>query len=224
MVTGPRDTMGAPAGGHSGMRASDADREQVVDALKAAFVQERLARDELDARVGRAFAARTYAELAAVTADIPAAPPPAPPPVREQAEPRGGPSVKKLAITCACGVLAAELILFLAVLAVPIYGTLDFAVLANLAGLPLVGGKVLDTWRENHSRGQRPPRPALPALPAQRRPALEGGQGGTIGSDLTYREVRRGVRGRTHLRLTSRTAAGGPATGRQRGLEPVDNG
>jgi hypothetical protein len=54
------------------MRAADADRERVVSALKAAFVQGRLDEGELGARVGRALAARTYAELAALTADIPA--------------------------------------------------------------------------------------------------------------------------------------------------------
>jgi Domain of unknown function (DUF1707) len=54
------------------MRASHADREQVIDVLKAAFVQGRLAKDEFDLRLGHAFAARTYAELADVTADIPA--------------------------------------------------------------------------------------------------------------------------------------------------------
>jgi Domain of unknown function (DUF1707) len=41
----------------------------VIDVLKAAFVQGRLTRDEFDARVGRAFTSRTYADLAAVTAD-----------------------------------------------------------------------------------------------------------------------------------------------------------
>ena len=56
----------------AGLRASRADRERVIDLLKAAFVQGRLARDEFDARVGQALASRTYAELAAVTADIPA--------------------------------------------------------------------------------------------------------------------------------------------------------
>ena len=56
----------------AGQRASRADREQVIDLLKAAFVQGRLARDEFDARVGQALASRTYAELAVVTADIPA--------------------------------------------------------------------------------------------------------------------------------------------------------
>jgi putative transcriptional regulator len=54
------------------LRASYADREQAIEMLKAAFTQERLAKDEFEVRVGQAFAARTHAELAAVTADIPA--------------------------------------------------------------------------------------------------------------------------------------------------------
>ena len=56
----------------AGLRASRADRERVIDLLKAAFVQDRLARDEFDARVGQALASGTYAELAALTADLPA--------------------------------------------------------------------------------------------------------------------------------------------------------
>jgi hypothetical protein len=47
-------------------------REQVIDLLKAAFVQDRLSKDEFDERVGRALTSRTRAELVAVTADIPA--------------------------------------------------------------------------------------------------------------------------------------------------------
>jgi hypothetical protein len=67
----------APGGAYflGRFRASDADREQVIDTLKVAFVQGRLTRDELDARAGQTFASRTYAELAAVTADILAGPP-----------------------------------------------------------------------------------------------------------------------------------------------------
>ncbi len=53
------------------LRASQADREQVIDVLKTAFVQGRLAKHELDARVGQAFVSRTYAELAVITADLP---------------------------------------------------------------------------------------------------------------------------------------------------------
>jgi hypothetical protein len=56
----------------AGLRASRADRERVIDLLKAAFVQGRLDRDEFDVRIGQAVASRTYGELAAVTADIPA--------------------------------------------------------------------------------------------------------------------------------------------------------
>ena len=40
--------------------------------LKTAYAQGRLTKDELEARAGQAFASRTYAELAALTADIPA--------------------------------------------------------------------------------------------------------------------------------------------------------
>ena len=56
------------------LRASRADRERVIDLVKAAFVQGRLDRDEFDARIGQALASRTYGELAAVTAGIPAGP------------------------------------------------------------------------------------------------------------------------------------------------------
>jgi Domain of unknown function (DUF1707) len=49
-----------------------ADRERAIDLLKAAFVQGRLTRDELDTRVGQALVSGTGAELAAVTADLPA--------------------------------------------------------------------------------------------------------------------------------------------------------
>ena len=56
----------------AGQWASRADRERVIDLLKAAFAEGRLDMDEFDARIGHAIASRTYGELAAVTADIPA--------------------------------------------------------------------------------------------------------------------------------------------------------
>jgi Domain of unknown function (DUF1707) len=67
----PGDQMAAGAVGRSGLLASDADREQVIDTLKAAFVQALLTKDEFDLRVGQTLGSRTYAELGAVTADIP---------------------------------------------------------------------------------------------------------------------------------------------------------
>ena len=71
-MAGPGDEITA-AGGRSGddLRASHADREQVIGAVKVAFVPGRLTEDELDARVGQVYASRTYAELVEVTVDIP---------------------------------------------------------------------------------------------------------------------------------------------------------
>ena len=63
--------MAAPEQGRGGLRASDADREQATEVLKAAFVRDRLARAEFEARVGQALASRTHAELAAATDGIP---------------------------------------------------------------------------------------------------------------------------------------------------------
>ena len=71
-MAGPGDGKAASAVGCGHLRASHADREQVIGTLTAAFIQGRLTKDELDARVGQTFASRTYAELAALTADIPA--------------------------------------------------------------------------------------------------------------------------------------------------------
>ena len=74
MSTGPGDQTAAGETAHGRFLASRTDRERVVSTLKAAFVEGRLTKDELDMRAGQAFAARTYADLAALTADIPAGP------------------------------------------------------------------------------------------------------------------------------------------------------
>ena len=69
----------------SGMRASDADRDRVLDILRAAGAEGRLSPDELDERMAATLAARTLGELAALTADLPSGQmppawvPPAPP-------------------------------------------------------------------------------------------------------------------------------------------------
>jgi hypothetical protein len=90
------------------LRASHADREQVIGTLKAAFIQGRLAKGEFDLRVGQALASRTYAELAALTADLPsglmAAPPSTPArPSRERSIlPRPGLVVTAETVLYAC--------------------------------------------------------------------------------------------------------------------------
>ena len=67
---GPDDA----ADGYGHVRASAADRERAIDVLKAAFAEGRLTREEHEARVDRAYRSRTYADLAALTADLPAGP------------------------------------------------------------------------------------------------------------------------------------------------------
>ena len=71
----PGDDRAARRVSRSRLRASHADREQVVDTLKDAFVQGRLTKDEFDSRVGHALASRTHADLATLTADLLAMPP-----------------------------------------------------------------------------------------------------------------------------------------------------
>ena len=62
----------AGSAGRARLRTAEADREHAIDVLKAAFVQGRLTKDELDARLGRTLVSRTYADLADLTDDIPA--------------------------------------------------------------------------------------------------------------------------------------------------------
>lgn len=76
MTTGPEDLTAAED--HDRLRAAETDREQVIGALQAAFTQARLTQDEFAARAGRALTARTYGDLDALIADIPADPAVAP--------------------------------------------------------------------------------------------------------------------------------------------------
>jgi Domain of unknown function (DUF1707) len=56
------------------LRASHADRDQVAELLRVAAGDGRLSAEELDDRLELALTARTYAELAALTVDLPAMP------------------------------------------------------------------------------------------------------------------------------------------------------
>ena len=71
-MVGPGDELAPRAGGHGHLRASDSDRAQVIDNLKAAYVDGLVTKDEFDARVSQALASRTRTELALLTADLPA--------------------------------------------------------------------------------------------------------------------------------------------------------
>ena len=175
-MTGPGDEKAAVAGGqsHGSLRASHADREQVIEVLKAAFVQGRLARDELDARAGQAFAARTYAGLAALTADIPAGPAAARlarRPARAQARPPMSNPAK--AGICAAIAIAVAAVLTFATGGLALLLIVPFYFMALLAG----GAQILASRYEKRSRGQLPPRPG------QGGQALEGRRPGQVGHD-----------------------------------------
>ena len=70
-MTGPQYPAAA---GRDQLRAGHADRDEVIEVLKGAFVDGQLTKDEFGARAGRALAARTRADLTALIADLPPAP------------------------------------------------------------------------------------------------------------------------------------------------------
>jgi hypothetical protein len=59
-----------PAWGPHAMRASDADRERVADALRAAAGDGRLTAEEFDQRLEAVWSSRTVGELHVLTADL----------------------------------------------------------------------------------------------------------------------------------------------------------
>ena len=147
-----------PAAGRGHLRASHADREQVIGILKAAFVQGRLTKDEFDQRVSQTFASRTYADLAVPTAGIPAWLTPARLPVQP-----ARPAANKVLLW----------IEFLTMAAAIGFGALFF----NPAGLavtvltlliigPVAGTQILESWRQRRSSGRPLPPPPAPALPS----------------------------------------------------------
>jgi hypothetical protein len=165
VTTGPEDHRRAAAR-RGQLRASQADREAAIDALKPAYVAGRLSEDEFEARVGQAFASRTQADLAAITADIPAAP------VAAQAARMPG-----LVVAWGTGVIIAA-------------GALGGALLVGdsalilwaitMTGVLLVTVSVLLNERqERRSRTRRPPRSAPGG------PVLEGGHTGRTGHEPT---------------------------------------
>jgi hypothetical protein len=146
------------------LRASQADREGVIDALKAAYVAERLTEDEFEARVGQAFAARTHADLAAVTADIPAGP--------VAAQPAQTPDRM---VAWGTGAIIAAAALGGAVL---IGGSAWILWAITMTGVLLFTVSVLLAARqEQRSRSRRPPRSAPDG------PAFEGERVGRIGRE-----------------------------------------
>jgi hypothetical protein len=168
-----------PGRGH--LRAAHADREHVIDLLKTAFVTGRLTKDELGARAGQALTARTYAELATLTADIPAGPPVARP-LRQPARSRNGPARTpgaRNAAIASVGSMVGTVLFFGYGVHLDDHNTLTcwgLAFFVFVVGLMLAVGAVVELRR---SRRQLPPRPG----PGGQPPASQ--RHGSIGHDAS---------------------------------------
>lgn len=79
------------------VRASDTEREQVVDQLRRHMTDGRLSLEEFEHRADVAYRARSAAELAPLTSDLPVATRPSGPPVRPR-PPRSQPSAQGAAL------------------------------------------------------------------------------------------------------------------------------
>jgi len=168
-MTGP-DDRGLAARGH--LRAAQADREQAITVLKAAYAQGRLTKDELESRAGQAFGSRTYAELAALTADIPAdlstdlptASPAAASPAATESD-AAWPRPSTPARTMAKAARRSGVCLLVAVALVEgAYLAGNFLLIvagffALIAASGFFGYGILDAWQERRPHAQLPPGP-----------------------------------------------------------------
>jgi len=159
-MAGLGDDKTAGAAGRGCLPASYDQREQAIDALKAAFIQGLLDKDEFDLRLGQAFTSRTYAELVAVTADLPAGLSAAQPPTPDPA-PRVGPLIMALS--------AVEAGLWAFVFLAPnryvdhkgVFFLVGIFTFVYVGMLILAGIVTLESRDKERPRGQLPPRPAL---------------------------------------------------------------
>ena len=160
-MTGP--DQGALAG-RGQLRAAQADREQAITVLKAAYAQGRLTKDELEVRAAQAFASRTYAELAVLTADIPAGSPAASPAATASraaaSAAAGAPGTPARTMARAAG-RSGVCVLAAVALAEAAFLTGNFLLIvaasfALIAASGFFGYGILDAWQERRSGGRLP--------------------------------------------------------------------
>ena len=161
MTAWPGDEMAACTG-HGHLRTSRAEREDVIERLKAAFVLGLLDKDEFGARVGQTLASRTYAELAALAAGIPVGPARGLPPRRAvpvQARPPMGKAA--MSVVGACAILP-PVLLAVALLARndALFHLLFPVMIVYVVGWAVGVAQIADTWHHEYSRRQPPRRPA----------------------------------------------------------------
>jgi hypothetical protein len=98
------DEITAATANRGRLRASDSDRDRVLDMLKTAFVHGRLTKDELDLRVGQTLTSRTWSDLATLTNDIPGWP--IPRPARTTARTASRPPAQAVVKAVGCAIIA----------------------------------------------------------------------------------------------------------------------
>jgi Domain of unknown function (DUF1707) len=174
----------AAGSGRGRLRASRADRERVIDTLKAAYAYGLVSKDEFDTRVSQTFASRTYAELAVITADIPPGLAPAPPALTP-APARASAPVAANVTAADRAVMATAIVAGVAIVASVFAGVLAGLLVLGGVGSAFVSGflfvKQMRSQRAKHPGGQLPPQPgvdpgpsaahrAICATPAERLP------------------------------------------------------
>ncbi len=160
----------AAAARYGCLRASHADREHVIDVLKTAFVQGRLTKDELDARVGQALASRTYADLVALTTDIPAGQTLPRGPARSPARRPARPAVSIAAKLGACLAVGPAVLVGAYFTSNDLLAKWLFVfVIVYYLALMVAGVVLLDSCYQKHSGEQPPPRPAHRGRPLETR-------------------------------------------------------
>jgi Domain of unknown function (DUF1707) len=221
------------------LRAGHADREQVIEALKNAFTQGRLTGEELGARTGQVLAARTYAELDAVTADIPGAPRLDRPPPLARAEvpsppglPRRWPLARAAVKSGGFLAIAAAVAQSGNMIANGDYGAATGAYhswtrLLNLLALTLVvtalvilGRGVAASAKQRRSRKQLPPRPA-PGGRALAAAPRDGADHDVVPRGPRSDQTRADPR--THISWPHRSPSSGRGAQVLRGIRPVSD-
>lgn len=172
-MIGPGDEIVAGGEGQGRLRASAASRERVIEALKDAYAQGRLARDEFDERVSKVLA--TYAELDALTADIPAGP--AAPQLQELTRESHNRKVMQRGTAAGAGVSAA----FTAALVIvaggnPMVGLIVVPLAGFFVAVLLAGLLTLLSWVFEKGSGRQPSQAPPPGAggEASGRPAPAG--------------------------------------------------
>ena len=184
-----RDDKVPGTGDRGRLRAAHADRDRVIGVLTTAFVRGMLDKDEFDGRVSQTFASRTYAELAVVTADLPADLPVAMPQAPAAAREEGWLTMKRALIISACLLTPTGLAALISLVLAGRYNDASLAVPPLLVFFvaTVISGPLITEARNRARARARPPGAPAPGAggqayqaPRPRRQRRPPGRGHTL--------------------------------------------